>query len=108
MNAAALPVLPADLADALAAAARAAPDGRAELRLRDPRTGATFRLTPAAPAEAAADAGEADRGPFYDSGRSLKEEIDAAIVSAEAGRVMTPQESHRRMLAKYPQLRGRS
>ena len=104
MNAAALPVLPADLADALAAAARAAPDGRAELRLRDPRTGATFRLTPAAPEEdrtAERPAGDRPR----DGGQSLKEAVDEAIAQADAGLGVTAEEDRRRMLEKFPMLR---
>ena len=98
MNAAPLAVAPPAAAPVLdlppAFAAALATGGT--VRVRDPRTGARFRLVP--------DAAEGPAPPesHYDSGRTLAEEVDEAIAEADAGLGRPWAEVRAELLAELP------
>ena len=102
MDAAPAPPTVLDLPPAFAAAL----DSPAGLRVRDPRTGARFRLVPAPPREPDGDHGD---GPVdgYRSGKTLEESVRAGLAQADAGLGMTTEEVRAEMARRHPELRGR-
>ena len=95
----------------------AALDSPAGLRLRDPRTGGTFRLIPsptterneASPDHAGPNGAGAADEPIdgYRSGKTLEESVLAGIADADAGRTMSLDEFQQEMERRHPELRGR-
>ena len=101
----AAPAAPPTVLD-LPPAFAAALDSPAGLRVRDPRTGARFRLVPAPPRE---PDGEHRDGPAdgYRSGKTLEESVRAGLADAEAGRTMSLDEVRQEMERRHPELRDR-
>ena len=78
------------------AAALHSPGG---LHVRDPRTGARFRLVPSPPATEP-EAGES-------RGTTLREDVEAAVAQMDAGLGMTTDEVRAEMARRHPELRDR-